>query len=264
MAPPPFPAKQNFKQARQGQATSTGWLEEMEGWQGQVKPTVESGMAVVMVPVPLGGAAPNIQSSPVANQQINWQGLKPLPEAQSQQNQPASPTQKMQVIALPMGTAPPEGAIPLGPVPAGMENTLSSQSVEVIAVPKGQSPPMGAVPISQYGMSPNAKAEPWQTPSKSESWQNHQNSPNNASWQGSPKSDNWPDEWNDERWISRQAEPWQDAAKIEPAKASPKNNRFKIKDPRTGKVILPPDEEATAAPRRLRIVNPLTGEEVKS
>lgn len=49
------------------------------------------------------------------------------------------------------------------------------------------------------------------------------------------------------------------SSQVEPQKS----RAFKIKDPRTGREVqLPSNEEAAAASRRLRIVNPKTGEEV--
>jgi len=136
--------------------------------------------------------------------------------------------QLMQMITLPVGVAPPLGAIPMNTAP--VENTPNvldlpgarvpqepmRHMMQVITLPVGAAPPEGAIPMGP------APAEAADT--------NYDASSEGASSQSEPSS---------------------------PSKA------FKIKDPRTGRVVRPPGEEAAAAPRRLRIVNPKTGQEVR-
>merc|ERR1719506_686035 len=124
--------------------------------------------------------------------------LQPQPNPQMNNMQPGP---GFQVIALPAGAPPPEGAIP---VPAGQ---TPEQLVQMIALPVGETPPEGAIPVGEAAPLPTAR------------------------------------------------------------------KAFKIKDPRTGlEVDLSAHDEtastastastagASTASRRLRIVNPKTGE----
>lgn len=165
------------------------------------------------------------------------------------------PNMHMQVITLPAGAPPPEGAIPLGPdgqmgqsppmQPQAMQHAQmqppqmqppqmqppqmqspqmqspqilqSIGNMQMIAVPVGQAPPDGAIPIDQFSSASTTASTPPQSLCD------------------------------------------------EPRKES-SSRAFKIKDPRTGvEVRAPGDEPATAtvAQRRMRIVNPKTGEELR-
>lgn len=147
--------------------------------------------------------------------------------------------QLMQMITLPVGVAPPLGAIPMNPAPAeNMPNVLDlpgvhvpqepmspMQMMQVITLPVGAAPPEGAIP-----MGPAPAEEVMQIAADP----NYEASSEGGSTRASSQSDT-----------------------SSPSKA------FKIKDPRTGRVVRPPGEEAAAAPRRMRIVNPKTGQEVR-
>merc|ERR1711879_320210 len=47
----------------------------------------------------------------------------------------------MQVIAVPVGASPPDGAVPMAPT------ALEPSMLQMIALPVGQAPPEGAVPV---------------------------------------------------------------------------------------------------------------------
>jgi hypothetical protein len=217
--------------------------------------------------IPRGQAPLHMQNAMA----LHEQGLR---EVQGQQNRSVGhmgnmQSQLMQVIALPVGAPPPEGAIPMG-MPSTIQDTASPQAVKVIAVPIGSAPPEGAVPLEQYSNMPAAKPDPWQTvpsskpweaASKAEAWQ----TPSKFdAWETPTKDENWQEAWKSEVWTPRLKEPWQEVAKPEPVSSASRKKAFKIKDPKTGKQIRSPEEEAAAAPRRMRIVNPNTGKEINA
>jgi len=152
------------------------------------------------------------------------------------------PNMHMQVIALPAGSPPPEGAIPLGPdgqmgqsphmqppqmqhapmqppqmQPPQIQHLQNIGNMQMIAVPVGQAPPDGAIPIDQFSSASTTASTPPQSLCD------------------------------------------------EPRKESSRRG-FKIKDPRTGLEVRAPGDEAAPAvtQRRMRIVNPKTGEEVSA
>jgi len=140
---------------------------------------------------------------------VDVPSLQPQPVSQMSYMQ--SQMMGMQVIALPVGAAPPEGAIPM---PAG---AVPEQVLQMIAVPAGEAPPEGAVLVGEAPQVLTARTSQSESTSAS----------------------------SESRRVS--------------------NKAFKIKDPRTGIEVSAPQagEESAAAPRRLRIVNPKTGEEVR-
>lgn len=96
---------------------------------------------------------PNMQMpmQPVPQQQPpEWSQQQPAPQVsnmqlgQMQQQQPVPQQQhvpQMQIIALPVGAPPPEGAIPVGPAPAGavQEHVVA----QMLAMPMGDAPSDG-------------------------------------------------------------------------------------------------------------------------
>jgi len=125
------------------------------------------------------------------------------------QNMNNMQSQMMQVITLPAGAPPPEGAIPMGPMHSLEQEPASPQMIQMIAVPVGEEPPDGAIPVDQFSAASTAAS----TPPQSEC-------------------------------------------------GSPQRRTFKITDPRTGREVRGKGDETVGAPRRLRIINPKTGEEV--
>jgi hypothetical protein len=204
---------------------------------------------MVMPGPPVGHDVPGRQSHDV------------LLEPRQGQSMPQMGNMQMQFIAVPNGALPPSGAIPMGPMPpARMQEAPSPPMMQVIAVPVGEAPPEGAILIDQF-TTPSSMG-----PTKSEGWQN---SPALEPWQNSPKLDAWETPTKQETWQT-DLEPKPPATRIEteswmtPSKTDlPRRNKaFKIIDPKTKKEVRSHEEEAASAPRRMRIVNPKTGEEV--
>lgn len=85
-------------------------------------------------------------------QMSNLQGQSQISQMQAVPQMSNLQGQMMQVIALPAGTMPPEGAIPC-PVPsAAMQESPAPQMMQVIAVPVGEAPPEGAIPVEQFAV----------------------------------------------------------------------------------------------------------------
>lgn len=153
-----------------------------QGWQGQLGPNL----------MPMGDPAPPppMQPSPQTNSMqgppmqlfppMNMQGPPPMrpgpqmggmPDMPPMNSMPGPPMQPglpmqlpnmqggpmMQMIALPPGAPPPEGAIPMGPA-GGMQQPTPQQMVQPpqqmvqILVPVGETPPEGAIPMDQFSV----------------------------------------------------------------------------------------------------------------
>jgi len=176
-----------------------------------------------------GMGSPSIHVGPDRQQPKFMDVPTLLPQPLSPMNNNNSMQSQFQVIALPVGAPPPEGAIAVGPMPAGADPSSYAIGgvpvqqmapmppvVQMIAVPMGEAPPEGAILV---GEAPQVMTPP------------------------TSQSDS----------ASSTSESRRTSKKV-----------FKIKNPRTGlEVHAPaPGEETAAASRRLRIVNPKTGEEV--
>jgi len=210
-------------QSQDWRAPPTQAWENAQAWQGQ--------LGADLLPLPGGSEmAPNANSHnmqrvvPFSGQRESdsyrnegWTGMQALPLSMQpfpQAND--TPTQLVQVITLPAGAAPPQGAIPVGPLSAVAHET--SAVLQMIAVPMGEAPPEGAVPVDQFSL-------PLASP-------------------GGPAP----------------------VDSMSVASLSKVSKAFKIKDPSTGRDINTKDaprDDAVAAPRRLRITNPKTGEEIR-
>merc|ERR1719313_1484826 len=128
----------------------------------------------------------------------------------------------MQVIALPMGAPPPQGAIPMGsgPLPNPMDALGQGfmpepqAGMQMIAVPIGEAPPAGAVPIGDAHHMPALET-------------------------------------------SRTSHSDSTTASSAPGRAGAGNKAFKIVDPRTKMELQVPGKDGGS--RRMRIVDPKTG-----
>lgn len=150
---------------------------------------------------------------------MQYQQQVPVPQEHNMQRQ------GMQVIALPMGAPPPQGAIPMGPAP--MPNQMDGlgqgfmpepqAGMQMIAVPIGEAPPAGAVPIGDAHHMPALET----------SRTSHSDSTTASSAQG---------------------------------RAGAGNKAFKIVDPCTKMEVQVPGKDGGS--RRMRIVDPKTGEEL--
>lgn len=191
------------------------------------------------------------------------------PRGQSMPQMSDMRNQMMQFIAVPNGSLPPEGAIPMGPMgppPQQLQDAPSPQMVQVIAVPVGEPPPEGAILIDQYSAPASlvnalpvpAKADPWQNLHEHELWQN---SPRLEPWETPTKSESWSTNVDPQpRPTVIDSESWMTPSKAELPRP---NKAFKIIDPKTRREVRSHEEEVASAPRRMRIVNPKTGEEVR-
>jgi len=208
--------------ANQPSESFSPWTGSPSGWQGELGPNLmpQQGMGMqqnmqTMLPSPpmdfsqgFPGGPQNIMGSGLQNTYIGQDGPGMNWDVQSSQFQPGPNNQMMQVITLPAGAPPPQGAIPMGPM---HEEHSPPQMMQMITVPVGEAPPEGAIPMDQFSSASTAASTP--TPSECD---------------------------------------------------SPSRSRaFKIKDPRTGRELGAPGDEPVGAPRRMRIVNPKTGMEVR-
>lgn len=205
------------------------WISAPSGWQGELGPNLMPQQAMQqnmqpMLPPPAenffpGGPQQNMMGLGLPNTYIGQGGPGMNWDVQNSQLQPVHSMNNgqnpmMQVITLPAGAPPPQGAIPMGPM-HGAEQEIAHQPpmMQMIAVPAGEAPPEGAILVDQFSTASTAASTP--TPSECDS----------------------------------------------PVR---RNNRaLKIKDPRTGLEVGATGDETGGAPRRMRIVNPKTGMEVR-
>lgn len=187
-----WPKEQQVRRGPMNGAPSQGWEDPTQSWQGQLGPNLMpmTGTAEThaMAGAPsqtassfAGGSMPNgmAMHSPHSFQDFPRTGMqnmvgqlvpgRPVDVPRMQLPPPMQHAPQvsnmhnpmMQVIALPAGAAPPEGAIPVGQWPVGTPPTkealapqMSAAAIpagmQMIAVPMGEAPPEGAIPVEHF------------------------------------------------------------------------------------------------------------------
>jgi hypothetical protein len=178
-------------------------------------------------------------------QDLQGTGRKEMPGMQMPQMQQGSNMQSppmMQMIALPAGAAPPKGAIPIGPMhQAGSMPAPGGMSTH------GNLPMPGSMPAAANMSSPGLPPSGMQEPIPHPNFQVIAVPMGEAPPEGAIPV---------EQFSSATPRPdptWQSANR--------EKKVFKIRDPRTGREVCGPGEEG--ARRRMRIINPKTGEEIR-